>query len=41
MEAMDALTVSAPVQVGQVLLEHVCGTDANVVATKAVTQTES
>jgi CxxC motif-containing protein len=34
MEALNALTVAAPVQVGQVLLEHICGTDANLVATR-------
>jgi CxxC motif-containing protein len=41
MDEINALSVSAPIRVGQVLLEHVCGTDANIVATRAVTKTES
>ena len=34
MEALDTVTLTAPVKVGQVVLERVCGTDANVVATR-------
>jgi CxxC motif-containing protein len=34
MEEINALTVSAPVRVGQVLLEHVCGTQANIVSAR-------
>jgi CxxC motif-containing protein len=40
MEELDGLTVTAPVQVGQVLQEHVCGTEANVVATRSVIETQ-
>ena len=34
MAALDGITLSAPVAVGQVVLENVCGTGANIVATR-------
>lgn len=34
MAALDGVEVSAPVRVGQVVLENVCGTGANIVATR-------
>ena len=34
MEALNAVELTAPVRVGQVVLENVCGTGANVVATR-------
>lgn len=34
MEALNGVTLTAPVSVGQVVLENVCGTGANVVATR-------
>jgi CxxC motif-containing protein len=37
MEEINALSVPAPIHVGQVLLEHVCGTQANIVAARDVT----
>ncbi len=34
MEALNGVTLNAPVRVGQVVVERVCGTEANVVATR-------
>ena len=34
MEALEEITLTAPVAVGQVVIENVCGTGANVVATR-------
>lgn len=34
MRALDGVELAAPVQVGQVVLENVCGTGADVVATR-------
>lgn len=34
MEALNSVTLTAPVRVGQVVVEHVCGTEANVVAAR-------
>ena len=34
MRALDGVTLTAPVRIGQVVIEHICGTDANVVATR-------
>lgn len=34
MEALDRVTLTAPVRVGQVVVENVCGTGVNVVATR-------
>lgn len=34
MRALDAVTLTAPVAVGQVVLENVCGTGVDVVATR-------
>ena len=36
MEALEAVTLSAPVAVGQVVIENVCGTGANIVATRTM-----
>lgn len=36
MNALNAVTLSSPVQVGQVIIENVCGTGADVIATKAL-----
>lgn len=36
MNALNAITLTAPVQVGQVVIENVCGTGADVIATKAL-----
>ena len=36
MNALNAITLTSPVQVGQVIIENVCGTGANVIATKAL-----
>ncbi|MBR2053750.1 MAG: DUF1667 domain-containing protein [Clostridia bacterium] len=36
MNALNAVTLTAPVQVGQVVIENVCGTGADVIATKAL-----
>ena len=36
MNALDSVTLKAPVSIGQVVIENVCGTGVNVVATKAV-----
>lgn len=35
MRALDAIAVTCPVKVGDVLLRGVCGTDVNIVATKS------
>ena len=34
MAALDGAVLTAPVEVGQVVVENVCGTGANVVATR-------
>ncbi len=34
MEALEGVALAAPVKVGQVVVENVCGTGANVVATR-------
>ena len=34
MEALEGVTLAAPVAVGQVVAENICGTGANVVATR-------
>jgi CxxC motif-containing protein len=34
MRALDGVTARAPVKRGDVLLSHICGLDANVVATR-------
>ncbi len=34
MAALDSAELTAPVQVGQVVMENVCGTGANIVATR-------
>ena len=34
MEALNAVTLTAPVSLGQIVVENVCGTGANVVATR-------
>ena len=34
MEELDKVELTAPVRVGQVVIEHICGTEANVVAAK-------
>lgn len=36
MNALNAVTLTAPVQVGQVIIKNVCGTGADVIATKAL-----
>lgn len=36
MAALDGVTVAAPVRVGQVVLEGVCGTDASIVAARDI-----
>lgn len=33
-EALEGVTLTAPVSVGQVVLENVCGTGANIIATR-------
>lgn len=33
MQALNALTVAAPVKIGDVVLENVCGTGVNIIAT--------
>ena len=38
MKALDAVTLSAPVAVGDVVVENVCGTGANIVATRSMEQ---
>ena len=37
-EALEAVTLSAPVAVGDVVVENVCGTGANIVATRSMEQ---
>ena len=34
MEALEGISLAAPVRVGQMVIENVCGTGANVVATR-------
>ena len=34
MEALDGVTLAAPVEVGQIVAENICGTGANAVATR-------
>ena len=36
MKALNTVTLTAPVQVGQVVIENVCGTGADIIATKAL-----
>ena len=36
MEALEGVTLAAPVRVGQVVLEDVCGTGANIVASRSL-----
>ena len=36
MEALKKLTVTAPVQIGEVIIKNVCGTGVDVIATKKV-----
>ena len=36
MEALKKVTVTAPVQIGEVIIKNVCGTGVNVIATKKV-----
>ena len=36
MALLDGITAHAPVRIGQVLAEHILGTDVNIVATKAM-----
>lgn len=36
MQALNAVTLTSPVCVGQVVVENVCGTGADVIATKAL-----
>lgn len=36
MKALNAVTLHSPVAVGQVVIENVCGTGADVIATKAL-----
>ena len=38
MEALEAVTLAAPVAVGDVVIENVCGTGANVVTTRTLEQ---
>ena len=38
MEALEAVTLAAPVAVGVVVIENVCGTGANVVTTRTLEQ---
>ena len=33
-QALDDVTLTVPVQMGQIVIEHLCGTQANVVATR-------
>ncbi len=40
MAALDTVTLSAPVEVGQVVIEGVCGTDASIVATRNLPQAD-
>ena len=41
MELLNQIEVKAPVKTGQILMEHVLGTEANVVATKSISRIES
>lgn len=41
MAALNAVTLTAPVHVGQVVLKNVCGTGADIVATRHVAQARS
>ena len=34
MKELDKVTVASPVKVGDVIVEKVCGTEANIIATK-------
>lgn len=36
MRALDGLTLTAPVMVGQIVVEHVCGTGVSFVATRSM-----
>ena len=36
MEALKKVTVTAPVQIGEVIIKNVCGTGVDVIATKKV-----
>lgn len=36
MAALDGVTLTAPVAIGQVVIQDVCGTGADIVATKAI-----
>lgn len=36
MHALNAVTLSAPVQLGQVVIKNVCGTGADIIATKTL-----
>ena len=36
MEALKKITVTAPVQIGEVIIKNVCGTGVDVIATKKV-----
>lgn len=36
MEALEGVTLAAPVRVGQTALEDVCGTGANIIATRSL-----
>ena len=38
MAALDGVTLSAPVCTGQVVIRQVCGTDANIIATRDMLQ---
>ena len=39
MEALEGVTLAAPVAVGQVVVENVCGAGANIVATRNIQRT--
>ena len=34
MKELDKVTVTSPIKVGDVIVEKVCGTEANIIATK-------
>lgn len=38
MRALDTVTATAPVQMGQVLLANVCGTGTDIIATRSILQ---
>lgn len=40
MDALNGVTLTAPVALGQIVLENVAGTGANVMATRAMAQTK-